>query len=198
MSRTDSSSDELWVVQHPSVFTQGRSGKMEHLIAPDDIPVVNSDRGGQVTYHGPGQLVLYVLLDLKRMNIGPRELVRRIECGIIWYLQGFEIIGERVQGAPGVYVAGEKLAALGLRIRNGCSYHGLALNIAMDLEPFKRINPCGYAGLRVTQLSDHGGPEDCESVAADLVPIMVNSLYGSAQMTISQGDGAEIRLKSKA
>jgi len=188
-SRTESSADELWVLQHPPVFTQGRAGKNDHLIAPGDIPVINSDRGGQVTYHGPGQVVLYVLLDLKRINMGPRELVRRIECGVIRYLKVFDINGERIEGAPGIYVAGAKLAALGLRIRNACSYHGLALNVAMDLEPFKRINPCGYPGLGVTQLSDQGGPENCEDVAAELVPIMVESLYDSASIMLRTGDG---------
>jgi lipoyl(octanoyl) transferase len=184
--REPASVDELWAVEHPPVFTQGRAGKSEHLLAPGSIPVVNSDRGGQVTYHGPGQLVVYALLDVKRLGIGPRELVRRLERGVITYLAGYGIAGERVQGAPGVYVGGAKIAALGLRIRNGCSYHGLALNVAMDLEPFTRINPCGYAGLAVTQLSEHGGAADCADVLLDLLPIVANSLYDGAPIVLRQ------------
>lgn len=184
--RTAASTDEFWAVQHPPVFTQGRAGKSEHLITPGDIPVVKSDRGGQVTFHGPGQLVVYALTNVKRLGIGPRELVRRLERGVIAYLTGYGIAGERIQGAPGVYVDGAKIAALGLRIRSGCSYHGLALNVAMDLEPFTRINPCGYAGLKVTQLSDLGGPSDCADVATDLIPIMANSLYDGAPIMLSQ------------
>ncbi len=184
--RTPATADELWAVQHPPVFTQGRAGKSEHVLEPGEIPVVESDRGGQVTYHGPGQLVVYVLLDVKRLGIGPRTLVRRLERGVIAYLAGYGIRGEQVQGAPGVYVAGAKIAALGLRIRNGCSYHGLALNVAMDLEPFTRINPCGYAGLTVTELSAHGGPTACADVMSDLVPILANSLFDGAPITLRQ------------
>ncbi|MCZ6771511.1 MAG: lipoyl(octanoyl) transferase LipB [Proteobacteria bacterium] len=177
-SRSSSSDDELWAVEHPAIFTQGRAGKSEHLLAPGEIPVVNSDRGGQVTYHGPGQLVLYTLLNVKRLGIGPRELVRRLEQSLIDYLDLLGIAAERRAGAPGVYVGAAKVAALGLRIRNGYSYHGIALNIAMDLEPFSRINPCGYAGLAVTQLSDLGGPADVGSVIREFVPIVTRHLYG--------------------
>ena len=184
--RTPVSADELWAVQHPPVFTQGRAGKSEHVLTPGEIPVVKSDRGGQVTYHGPGQLVMYALMNVKRLGMGPRELVRRLERGVITYLAGYGIPGDRVKGAPGVYVDGAKIAALGLRIRNGCSYHGLALNVAMDLEPFTRINPCGYAGLTVTQLSDLGGPSDCADVVTDLVPILANSLYDGAPIVLRQ------------
>lgn len=146
--------DELWLVQHPPVFTQGQSGKAEHLLAPGDIPVVQVDRGGQVTYHGPGQVVAYPLIDIRRINLGVRAFVNRIEQAVIEVLQRFGVRGERREGAPGIYVSGAKIASLGLRVRRGCSFHGLAFNVAMDLEPFGRINPCGFSGLAVTQLSD--------------------------------------------
>jgi len=146
--------DELWLLCHMPVFTQGQAGKPEHLLRTDDIPVVQIDRGGQVTYHGPGQLVAYLLLDVRRAGIGVRELVERIEQSVIDVAALHGIVAEGQRKAPGVYVNGAKLAALGLRIRNGCSYHGLSLNIDMDLAPFSRINPCGYAGMAVTQLRD--------------------------------------------
>ena len=146
--------DELWLLTHTPVFTQGQAGKPEHLLRTDDIPVVQIDRGGQVTYHGPGQLVAYLLLDVRRAGIGVRELVERIEQSVIDVAAQHGIAAEGQRKAPGVYVNGAKLAALGLRIRNGCSYHGLSLNIDMDLAPFSRINPCGYAGMAVTQLRD--------------------------------------------
>jgi lipoyl(octanoyl) transferase len=146
--------DELWLVEHPPVFTLGLNAKAEHLLDPGDIPVVQVDRGGQVTYHGPGQVVVYALLDLRRLGLGPRQIVTALERGVIDLLaeQGIAAVGRR--DAPGVYVDGAKIAALGLRVRRGCCYHGLSLNLAMDLEPFSRINPCGYPGLQVTQLSD--------------------------------------------
>ena len=150
--------DELWLVEHDPVFTLGQAGKPEHVLAAGDIPVVNVDRGGQVTYHGPGQIVAYPLLDLRRLKIGVRELVTRIEQAIIDTLAEWNIDAARREGAPGVYVGDAKIAALGLRVRHGCCFHGLAFNIAMDLEPFHRINPCGYAGLQVTQMLDLGGP----------------------------------------
>lgn len=162
--------DELWCLEHPPTFTQGMAGKAEHLLAPGDIPVVQIDRGGQVTYHGPGQLVVYPLLDLRRLGFGVRDLVTAIEQSIIDYVATFGIEAEARRDAPGVYVGGAKLAALGLRIRRGCSYHGLALNVAMDLAPYARINPCGYSGMAVTQLSALGGPADVRQVAAGLVP----------------------------
>jgi lipoyl(octanoyl) transferase len=165
-------------VQHPPVFTLGRGGKPEHILAAGTIPVVHSDRGGQVTYHGPGQLVVYVLLDTHRLGIGPRELVRRLEQGVLQLLAEFGIEAERRAGAPGVYVGDAKVAALGLRLRNGMSYHGLALNVDLDLEPFLRINPCGYAGLRVTRLRDLGVALDCAAVRARLVPHLARALYG--------------------
>jgi len=146
--------DEIWLLNHYPVFTQGQAGKPEHILLPGEIPVVQIDRGGQVTYHGPGQLIAYLLLDVRRSSIGVRDLVERIEQSIIDVLAAYGITGESQRKAPGVYVNGAKIAALGLRIRNGCSYHGLSFNIAMDLSPFARINPCGYEGLSVTQLSE--------------------------------------------
>ncbi len=146
--------DELWLVEHEPVFTLGQAGKPEHLLAPGDIEVIAVDRGGQVTYHGPGQLVAYPLIDLRRRKLGVRELVERIEQAIIDTLSHWDVPAKRRCGAPGVYVGESKIAALGLRVRRGCSFHGLAFNLAMDLEPFLRINPCGYQGLQVTQLLD--------------------------------------------
>lgn len=167
--RTASTDDELWLLQHPPVYTLGKNGKAEHILNPGDIPVVQSDRGGQVTYHGPGQLVVYTLLDIKRMKIGVRELVSRIENGVIELLAEYGVRANARKGAPGVYVAGKKIAALGLRVRRGCSFHGLALNVDMDLEPFSRINPCGYQGLEVTQLSDLADIPGLNSVEARLL-----------------------------
>jgi len=150
--RDESTADELWLVQHPPVFTQGQAGKAEHVLAPGDIPVVQVDRGGQVTYHGPGQIVAYPLVDIRRSGVGVREFVNCIEESIIQVLHHYGVSGERCKGAPGVYVNGEKIAAIGLRVRQGRTFHGLSFNIDMDMEPFQRINPCGYEGLVVTQL----------------------------------------------
>lgn len=146
--------DEIWILSHKPVFTLGQAGKREHVLDPGDIPVVKVDRGGQVTYHGPGQLVIYLLLDVRKRGFGVRRLVQLIEAAIIASLADWGIDAVTRSGAPGVYVGDAKIAALGLRIRNGCSYHGLSLNVQMDLSPFKRINPCGYAGLAVTQVAD--------------------------------------------
>jgi len=151
--RDEASADELWLVQHPPVFTQGQAGKAEHVLAPGAIPVIQVDRGGQVTYHGPGQIVAYPLIDIGRKGVGVRDFVCRIEEAIIGVLAHYGVAGERVAGAPGIYVDGAKIASLGLRVRRGRTFHGLAFNVDMDLEPFQRINPCGYAGLQVTQLS---------------------------------------------
>ena len=151
-ARTEATPDEVWLVEHPPVFTQGQAGKAEHVLTPGDIPVVQVDRGGQVTFHGPGQVVAYILVDIRRRGLGVRALVRCIEEAIIRVLGHYGVSGERVPGAPGIYVKGAKIAALGLRIRRGCSFHGLAFNVDMDLEPFSRINPCGFRGLEVTQL----------------------------------------------
>lgn len=145
--------DELWLVEHHPVFTQGQAGKAEHVLFPGDIPVVQADRGGQVTYHGPGQRVLYVLVDLRRKKLGVRELVTHIEQAVVETLAHFGVDSGPRADAPGVYVGDNKICSLGLRVRRGCSFHGLALNVAMDLEPFHRINPCGYAGMEMTQLS---------------------------------------------
>ncbi len=161
--------DELWMVEHDPVFTLGQAGRWEHVLVPGDIPVVPVDRGGQVTYHGPGQIVAYPLLDLRRLGIGVREFVNRIEQAIIDTLGNWHIAAVRREGAPGVYVGEAKVAALGLRVRRGCSFHGLAFNINMDLEPFNRINPCGYQGLAVTQVLDLGGPGSLAAVEAVLV-----------------------------
>ena len=152
-SRTTDDADQLWLLQHPRVFTQGQAGKAEHVLAPGDIPVIQVDRGGQVTYHGPGQWVLYLMIDLRRRSWGVRDLVDTIERSIVLLLDGYGIAAAPNPAAPGVYVNGAKIAALGLRVRRGCSYHGLALNVDMDLEPFGRINPCGYRGLEVTSMA---------------------------------------------
>ncbi len=145
--------DELWLLQHPRVFTQGQAGRAEHVLAPGDIPVVQVDRGGQVTYHGPGQWVVYLLVDLRRRGLGVRALVDVIERAIVALLAAHGIDAAPRREAPGVYAGADKIAALGLRVRRGCSYHGLALNVDMDLEPFRRINPCGYQGLEVTSMA---------------------------------------------
>lgn len=152
--RDETTPDEIWLLQHPRVFTQGQAGKAEHLLAPGDIPVIQVDRGGQVTYHGPGQLVAYLMLDLRRLGLGVRELVTAMEQSLVELLAGYAIDAAPKADAPGVYVAGDKIASLGLRVSRGCSFHGLALNVDMDMSPFGRINPCGYAGLRMVQLSD--------------------------------------------
>lgn len=152
--RDDQTADEIWLLQHPPVFTQGQAGKAEHVLAAGDIPIVQVERGGQVTYHGPGQLVGYLLIDLRRLGIGVRELVTSIERSLVDVLGEYSIEAAPRPDAPGVYVGEAKIASLGLRIRRGCSFHGLALNVDMDLRPFDRINPCGYAGLRMTQMAD--------------------------------------------
>ncbi len=155
-SRTPETDDEIWVLQHPGVYTLGLNGKRIHVLDPGGIPVIQSDRGGQVTYHGPGQLVLYVMLDLRRLGIGVQRLVAHLEATVIDWLAGRGVEAERLHDAPGVYVEGAKIASLGLRVKQGCSYHGLSLNVDLDLEPFRRINPCGYAGMPVTRLKDMG------------------------------------------
>ncbi|MCC7255775.1 MAG: lipoyl(octanoyl) transferase LipB, partial [Dokdonella sp.] len=165
--------DELWLLEHEPVFTLGQAGKWEHVLLPGEIPVLPVDRGGQVTYHGPGQIVAYPLLDLRRMKLGVRELVERIEQAVIDTLGEWNILAQRRVGAPGVYVGEAKIAALGLRVRRGCSYHGLAFNVGMDLEPFHRINPCGFQGLAVTQLMDLGGPGSVDQVADTLLSELV-------------------------
>jgi lipoyl(octanoyl) transferase len=167
-TRDASTPDELWLLEHPPVYTLGQAGRLEHLLRETAIPVARVDRGGQITFHGPGQLVAYALLDLRRRGLTVRRLVAALEQAVIDLLAGYRIAGERRPGAPGVYVAGAKIAALGLRVRNGCSYHGLALNVAMDLAPFRDIDPCGYEGLAVTQLADLGVAVGVSDVAAPL------------------------------
>jgi lipoyl(octanoyl) transferase len=173
-ARGEDTPDELWLVEHDPVFTLGQAGKPEHVLAPGDIPVLQVDRGGQVTYHGPGQIVAYPLLDLRRLKIGVRDYVCRIEQAVIDTLGEWNIRGERREGAPGVYVNGAKVAALGIRVRRGCTFHGLAFNIAMDLEPFTRINPCGYAGLEVVSMLDLGGPAGPEAVKPVLLAALAD------------------------
>lgn len=154
--RMTTTSSEIWLLQHPPVFTQGQAGKAEHLLKPGDIPVIQTDRGGQVTYHGPGQMIAYVLLGLKSAGLGIRQLVNKLEESVVMLLAEQGIVAQSRQDAPGVYVGEAKIASLGLRVRRGYSYHGLALNVDMDLSPFERINPCGMSGLKVTQLADLG------------------------------------------
>jgi lipoyl(octanoyl) transferase len=168
-NRDENTADELWLVEHPPVFTQGQAGKDEHLLMPGDIPVVKVDRGGQVTYHGPGQQVIYFMINLRRRKMGVRELVTLVEDGIIASMADFGIIAKAKADAPGVYVDDKKVASLGLRIRKGCSFHGLALNVNMDLSPFLRINPCGYQGLEMVQTIDLQGPASVEQAGDSLV-----------------------------
>jgi len=167
-TRTPESRDEIWLLQHPPVFTLGLNGKREHLLDPGDIPVVKCDRGGQVTYHGPGQLITYLLLDLRRRELGVKSLVHKIEQATIDLLAELDIEGQRRPGAPGIYVDEAKIAALGLRVSRGCCYHGLSLNVDMDLEPFSRINPCGYAGLAADQLRHHTELSDLQQIGLSL------------------------------
>jgi lipoyl(octanoyl) transferase len=168
--------DELWLVEHPAVFTQGQAGKEEHLLMPGDIPVVKVDRGGQVTYHGPGQQVLYFMINLRRRKIGVRQLVTLIENSIVAALADYNILAYAKADAPGVYVDNKKIASLGLRVRKGCSFHGLALNVNMDLSPFLRINPCGYAGLEMIQTIDINGPKTLIDASNALVKQVVDLL----------------------
>lgn len=177
-AREPDTPDELWVLEHPPVFTQGQAGKPEHLIAATDIPVIPIDRGGQITYHGPGQVVVYVLVDLRRRGYGIRELVTRMEQAVIDLLSAHGVNAARQPGAPGVYVEGAKIAALGLRVKHGCTYHGLALNVDMDLSPFGAINPCGYAGMLVTQCRDRGVRESLPALGQALVQRLEHAIYG--------------------
>lgn len=174
--RTEDTPSELWVVEHPPVFTQGQAGKPEHLLVPGDIPVVQTDRGGQVTYHGPGQLVIYLLISLREAGIGIRRLVRVMEDAIIGLLDGYGVEAEARSDAPGVYVDGRKIASLGLRVRRGCTYHGLALNVSNDLEPFQRINPCGHAGLEVISTRELGISGDQSTLARELTDRLAAAL----------------------
>ena len=168
--------DEIWFLEHPPVFTLGVNASRAHLLSPGDIPVVQVDRGGEVTYHGPGQLVVYPLLDLKRAGVAVRDFVTALERSVVDLAAQFGIRAECRRGAPGVYVDGRKLASLGVRVRRGGSYHGLAVNVALDLTPFRRINPCGYQGLEMTQLAELGGPRTVSACARELEPHLLRAL----------------------
>lgn len=192
-NRTDQTADEIWLVQHPSVFTQGAAGKPEHLLNPTNIPVVQSDRGGQITYHGIGQQIMYVLIDIKRLKangneINVRQLVTALEQSVVKTLADYGVESYPKADAPGVYVDGKKICSLGLRIRKGCSFHGLALNIKMDLTPFNNINPCGYAGLEMCQLADFISPIDaeCDKVSPKLIHYFTDILGYNKQQIINK------------
>lgn len=187
--RTDTTPDEFWCVQHPAVFTLGLNAKPEHLLNPENIEVINVDRGGQVTYHGPGQLVIYSLLDLNRRQLGVKDLVAALETAVIDYLAEHRLVATGKINAPGVYIGEAKIAALGLRIKRGRSYHGLSFNIDMDLSPFSRINPCGYAGMPVTQLRDFVEQVDIQQVKQDLLKHLYRIL-GYNVITFSDKDPA--------
>jgi len=179
-ARVATTPDEIWLTEHPPVYTLGLAGRREHLLRDNGIPAIKVDRGGQITYHGPGQLVVYMLYDLKRARLGVRDMVRRIEESVVQWLDSFRISAYGKPSAPGVYVAtarGEaKVAALGLKVRNGCTYHGLAVNIAMDLAPFADIDPCGFPGLAVTQLADLGVVRTIDAAGAELAPVLARQL----------------------
>lgn len=182
--RTSDAPDEIWLLQHPPVYTQGQAGKPEHILNPGKIPVVQSDRGGQITYHGPGQLIAYILFDLKRRNLGIRTLVCQLERTLINVLHTFGVQSETKLGAPGVYVHQKKIASIGLRVRKHCTYHGLALNINMDLKPFLGINPCGYAGLDMTQLQDHSPTADLKQVETRLKTLLLKQFDEDAHAAL--------------
>lgn len=190
-ARTPDDPDQLWLLQHPRVFTQGQAGKAEHVLAPGDIPVIQVDRGGQVTYHGPGQWVLYLMIDLRRRSWGVRDLVNAIEQSIVALLAQYGIDAAPKPEAPGVYVDGAKIAALGLRVRRGCSYHGLSLNVDMDLEPFGRINPCGYQGLQVTSMAGllPGASIDMDDVGRRLLAVLAARLESGQRHCAPAGKG---------
>lgn len=175
-SREPDTPDEIWVLEHEPVYSQGLNGKAEHLLSPGKIPVIHSDRGGQVTYHGPGQLILYPLLDLRRLQIGIRQLVTLLESSAIETLKQYGIQSYAKTQAPGVYVDSRKIASIGIRIRHGCSYHGMSLNVHVDLPPFDGINICGFPSLRATRLVDLGGPDNCDQVAIPLVHRLIQLL----------------------
>nr|WP_282447069.1 lipoyl(octanoyl) transferase LipB [Pseudoalteromonas sp. 2CM32C] len=185
-TRDENTPDEIWLVEHESVFTQGQAGKDEHLLAPGDIEIIKVDRGGQVTYHGPGQQMMYVLFNLRRLKIGVRELVTWLEECIIESLAEYNIEAYAKADAPGVYVNDSKIASLGLRVRRGCSFHGLALNVNMDLSPFLRINPCGYAGMNMVQTKELEGPQNLQSAGEGLVKHMIKKL-NAAQVKHTEG-----------
>ncbi|HAR30989.1 MAG TPA: octanoyltransferase [Gammaproteobacteria bacterium] len=189
-SRSSATEDEFWLTEHERVFTQGQAGKAEHVLAPGDIPVVQTDRGGQVTYHGPGQIVGYLLFDVRRLGISVRDLVSGIEGAIVAVLAAYGIEGQARPDAPGVYVRGAKIASLGLRVRRGCSYHGLSLNVDMDLEPFGRINPCGLLGMQVTSMTELVGPVALPEVRAALVDALARVYGFSVRTPGTSGDAS--------
>ncbi|HEV2614229.1 MAG TPA: lipoyl(octanoyl) transferase LipB [Gammaproteobacteria bacterium] len=178
-ARNENTPDELWVVEHTPVYTLGQAGKPEHILNPKNIPVIQTDRGGQVTYHGPGQLVIYLLIDIRRKKMGVRNLVTAIENSIIDLLKKYNITAQAKCDAPGVYVGDDKICSIGLRIRRGCSYHGLAFNINMDISPFLGINPCGYAGLKMIQLKDFGIETTPMKIAPELISCLESHLKGN-------------------
>lgn len=177
LDRDNSTQDELWFVQHPAVYTLGLNGKNEHILNPTNIPVINIDRGGQVTYHAPGQLIVYCMIDLNRCGYGIQVFVRRLQTSIQTLLKEYKIQSHLVSKAPGVYLEDKKIAAIGLRVKRNCTYHGLSINVDMDLTPFKNINPCGYPDLEVTQLSDYGIIDSIDSIVNKFKPILINTLY---------------------
>jgi len=185
-SRDPKTVDEIWLLQHPPTYTQGANGRSEHLLNPSEIPVIKIDRGGQVTYHGPGQWVVYLLLDMRRLEVGVRELVNRMEQSVIRLLHEFNIDSSARSDAPGVYVDEAKIAALGLKVKRGCCYHGLSLNVAMDLTPFHGINPCGYRGLKVTDLHQLGVKQDPQGIAERLIELLCREL-GYQEMIEADG-----------
>jgi len=181
--RTDQTSDEIWLLEHTPVFTQGQNGKPEHILNAGDIPIIQTDRGGQVTYHGPGQLMVYCLVDVKRKKMTIRQLVSALEQTVIDLLAQYKIPAYAKQDAPGVYIDGSKICSIGLRVRRGCSYHGIAFNVAMDLSPFARINPCGFSALTMTQLADHQGPADLVEAGRQLINYLIKNLgYTNANL----------------
>lgn len=184
--RDQNTPDEIWLVEHDAVFTQGQAGKAEHILMPGDIPVVQVDRGGQVTYHGPGQQVIYLMLNIKRRKLGVRHLVTAMEEAVVGLLAKYDVKAYPKPDAPGVYVDEKKVCSLGLRIRNGCSFHGLALNVNMDLSPFQRINPCGYAGMEMIDTARLNGPTTLETAGKELTQLLLEAL-SLAQPTYKEG-----------
>ena len=184
--RDQNTQDEIWLVEHDAVFTQGQAGKSEHILMPGDIPVVQVDRGGQVTYHGPGQQVIYLMLNIKRRKLGVRHLVTAMEEAVVGLLEKYGVTAYPKPDAPGVYVDEKKVCSLGLRIRNGCSFHGLALNVNMDLSPFQRINPCGYAGMEMIDTARLNGPTTLETAGNELTHLLLEAL-SIAQPTYKEG-----------
>lgn len=184
--RDEQTLDEIWLVEHPPVFTQGQNGKPEHILNADTIPVVQVDRGGQVTYHGPGQLMVYTLIDIKRLKLNIRQVVSALENTVIELLAFYGVQANARCDAPGVYINEKKICSIGLRVRRGCAYHGLALNINMDMQPFERINPCGYSGLKMTQLSELVGPQTVQTVAMQLIEYLIAILGYTSRLIKSE------------